>query len=253
MVIGAITELDVVIRGTYVEEEWVDAPTTEEDEELSDNKTGGNDYIIVNPENGFITILPSPDGSFEGDFVYGDIVAGTLPKGEWVTTETFVELLNVQFRSYDDKSVWTISAYESIMLGANNVTITVSENQISAVLKQDDELVADATLYTTENGLHFEVTDANGSSGNVGFEFINSEEGETGICIYWCGEEYKFTTQALENGLKVTLTDGVVLEMISVSENELVINVDITDLSIYENYYEKCYIAFDGAIIIKLA
>ena len=120
-------------------------------------------------------------------------------------------------------------------------------------MEQDDELVVDATLSATENGLDFEVTDANGNSSNAGFEFINSEDGENGICIYWFGEEYKFTTQALENGLKVTLTENAVLEITSTSANELVINVDITDLSIYENYYEKCYIAFDGAIIIKLA
>ena len=254
MVNGVITERNIVIRGTYVEEEWVERPMTDEElEEYYNNlfgiggKTEGDEYITVNPENGFITIVPP---SQNGPTYVESIVAPM--KGEWVTTETFVELLNVQFRSYDDKSVWTISAYENIMLGANNVTITVSANQISAVLEQDDEFVAEATLYTTESGLHFDLTDANGSNGNAGFEFINGEDGESGICIYWCGEEYKFAWVAIENGLKVTLTENAVLEITSTSANELVIDIDLSEFYLYD-YGTSCYIEFDGSIIIKVA
>ena len=275
MVNGVINALDAVIRGTYVEEEWVETPMTEEEmekfyEDLFGIGSGTivGDVIIKNPEEGavtvipgggFVTIVPSPDGT-GGDVEYGNVVGGiVLNKGEWVRTETFVEFLNVQFRSYDDKSVWTISAYENIMLGANNVTITVSANQISAVLEQDDEFVAEATLYTTESGLHFELTDSNGSDGNVGFEFINSEDGENGICIYWCGEEYKFAWVEVENGLKVILfnetSEGniVVVEIVNNEQGETVIGIDLSKFTVYGDFYESCAIAFKGAIIFKAA
>ena len=247
MVNGVINALDAVIRGTYVEEEWVETPMTEEEmekfyEDLFGIGSGTivGDVIIKNPEEGavtvipgggFVTIVPSPDGTV-GDVEYGNVVGGiVLNKGEWVRTETFVEFLNLQFRSYDDKSVWTISAYESILSGAEYVTVTVCENQISVVLTQEDEVVVDAGLSVIENG----------------------------IGVHWGGEDYKFTCDQIENGVKVTLfnetSEGniVVVEIVNNEQGETVIGIDLSKLTVYGDLYESCAIAFKGAIIFKAA
>ena len=107
---GVTTELNVVVRGTYVEEEWVEVPMTEEElNKYYENLFGfgggavGGDYVVVAPENGFVTINPSPDGSANDDYyVDSDIVIEMKPtvKMELVRTETFVYCAQMQSIDY---------------------------------------------------------------------------------------------------------------------------------------------------------
>ena len=209
---GVITEFEVVVRGTYVEEEWVETPMTEEEleqfyEEMFGvgGATNGDSYIVVTPEDSFVTFEPSLEGSLSGDLIYvGGFVGDAFTTGEWVRTETFVEFLNVKFSNNGDENVFEFGAHESIMSGAEHVVITTTEDQISVTLTQDDVVIdATATL--------------------------------------------------IENGIKITVSDKAVFEITGTTEGEFVIDINIGELYLYDYGYEKCYIAFDGAIVIKIA
>ena len=316
-----VTQFDVVLRGYYVEEEWVETPMTEEEMEKFFEEmfgVGGNiesDIVIQNPEDGsvsvipgggFVTVTPVPDGTVSGDVIYGEVVFdGTLMKGEWVRTETFVTWLTVEYDDNGDESVLKIGAHESIMSGAEYITITASGNQISAVFTQEDEVVVNATVSFTENSLHLDVNNPYGSVFNAGIEITDNAEGEDFVRIEWLdlvsvlgyeftesgmkftmydenvedifamfevvngdenfvhvifgGEEFKFIREVIDNGVKITLSDEVaqnnivVLEIVANEQGELVIDIDLSKLYMFDYEYRSCYIAFDGAIIVKVA
>ena len=204
---GVITEFEVVVRGTYVEEEWVETPMTEEELEQFykmygiSGETNGDNYIVVTPGDSFVSFEDSFEGGLSSDLIY---VGAAFTTGEWVRTETFVEFLNVKFSNNGDENVFEFGAHESIMSGAEHVVITTTEDQISVTLTQDDVVIdATATL--------------------------------------------------IENGIKITVSDKAVFEITGTTEGELVIDINIDELYLYDYGYEKCYIAFDGAIVIKIA
>ena len=289
---GVITQIDAEIRGYLVEEEWVETPMT--DEELEDYYdklfgTGGitnGDFIIVPPEGGSVTITPVPGGSVSGDYIYGDfiIVGKPVTKGEWVRTETFVTFLTVDFDDFGDEAVLKIGAHESVMSGIDCITLTTNNNQITAVLTQDDELVANVTLSFAETGLSVEVNNATEQVFQAGIEIIDNEEGEDFIRVEYQGVEVIYGYKVDENGVKFAVynngdevvalfeavkNDGSVVltavlgpngdELLSAVvtltaiEGGLIVDIDLDKLQIRNNYDETCYVEFDGAITFKVA
>jgi len=281
---GILTTLDAVVNGYYTESEWVEAPKNEGEQD--DYFDGSLDFEKV--ENNYVIATPNPDGSidFDGDYIV--TIKPVEPNGEWVYTPTFVNWLTVAYDNANDASVLHIIAHEEVIPMADDIVITVENNQASAVLSKNGELVANVTLSVTETGLSVEVNNATETVFQAGVEFIDNAEGEDFIRVEYQGIEVIYGYKVDENGVKFAVYNNgdevvalfeavkndssVVLtsvlgpkgdELLSavvtftVAEDELVIDIDLDHLLIYqmisEILFEKCYIEFDGAITIKVA
>ena len=284
---GILTTLDAVVNGYYTESEWVETPMT--DEELEEYYEGvlGYDVDVITTEEGVVIGHYVSIAGGEPIYVTTNPDKIATP-GEWVTTETFVTFLTLDFDDYGDEAVLKINAHESIIPGIDCITLTVNNNQISAVFTRNDEFVGNATLSVTDTGLSVEVNNATETVFQAGVEFIDNAEGEDFIRVEYQGIEVIYGYKVDENGVKFAIYNNgdevvalfeavkndssVVLtsvlgpkgdELLSavvtftVAEDELVIDIDLDHLLIYqmisEILFEKCYIEFDGAITIKVA
>lgn len=280
---GILTTLDAVVNGYYTESKWVEAPMT--DEELEEYYEGvlGYDVDVITTEEGVVI------GHYVSIAGGEPIYVTTNPDkigtpGEWVTTETFVTFLTLDFDDYGDEAVLKINAHESIIPGIDCITLTVNNNQISAVFTRNDEFVGNATLSVTETGLSVEVNNATEQVFQAGIEIIDNEEGEDFIRVEYQGVEVIYGYKVDENGVKFAVynngdevvalfeavkNDGSVVltavlgpngdELLSAVvtltaiEGGLIVDIDLDKLQIRNNYDETCYVEFDGAITFKVA
>ena len=176
------------------------------------------------------------------------------------------------------------------MSGIDCITLTTNNNQITAVLTQDDELVANVTLSVTETGLSVEVNNATEQVFQAGIEIIDNEAGEDFIRVEYQGMALMFGYYEYDNVVQFAIYEGVngnalaILDVrqesdsvevgirvvsaygdlilkgavtFTAAEGELTVDIDLDHLLIYEafgeTYFEECYIEFDGAITFKVA
>ena len=256
MVNGTLTTLDAVVRGYDV---WYEGYYDEET---------GEKFEVRHEEFVEFLAVKYTDHGEDGQ------VLNLFSMGNTITlTQNDNELTLVVTEGDEVIATGTLSVTETgLSVEVNDTTGQIFKAGIEIIDNEEGEdfirieyqdMVSVLGYEFNENGLKIAMYDENLEVIFAMLEVVDSIEGTKSIHVIWGGEEFKFIGEKIEGGVRFTLSDEVAQSNIAVigftvnDEDALVVDIDLDQILIYsvvsEICYEAYYIAFDGAITIKVA